>query len=101
LVAVYAICTVLGVVGILTWVTLGMVASSWTGKDHLDPEARYGEPGRIAVSAVTGLGLGGMSTSFAGWNAGLAAVGALVGAVGAVVVARYLGFEEDADGDSD
>ena len=91
----------LGVIGILGWVTLGMIASSWTGKEHLDPEIRFADRGRLAVSALVGFGLGGMSATFAGWNAGFALVGALLGAVVAVFVTRYLGFEEDEDGGSD
>lgn len=100
MVAVYAICTVLGVVALLGWVTLGIAAAAWDGKEHLDPEGRFGETGRTVVSAVLGIGLGGMSASFAGWSTGLAAVGAVAGAVIAVVVSRYLGVEEDPDGDS-
>lgn len=100
MVAVYAICTVLGVVAVLGWVTLGIASSAWNGKKHLDPEDRFGELGRTVVSAVLGFGLGGMSASFAGWNIGLAVLGAAAGAVIAVVVGRYLGVEEDPDGDS-
>ena len=99
MIALYAICTVLGVLALLGWITLGIASGAWEGKEHLDPEERFGEAGRSAVAAVLGLGLGGMSASFAGWNTGLALLGAIVGAVVAVVVGRYLGFEDDSDGD--
>ncbi len=100
MVPLYAICTALGIIAIIAWVTLGMAATAWEGKDHLDPERRFGALGRDIVAATLGFGLGGMSASFAGWNTGLAALGAVAGGVIAVVVARYLGVEEDPDGDS-
>lgn len=98
MVAVYAVCTILGVIGILGWIILGMVASAAEGKDHLDPELRFGSIGQYVVAAVMGFGLGGMSSSFAGWSTGWALVGALGGAVFGVLSARYLGFEDDQDG---
>ncbi len=100
MVAIYAICTVFGVIAVLAWVTLGIAAAAWNGKEHLDPEDRFGEIGRTVVSAVLGFGLGGMSASFGGWNTGLAVLGAAAGSVVAVAIGRYLGVEEDPDGDS-
>ena len=97
MVALYAICTVLGVLGLLTWITLGIAASAGDDRRYLDPEVRFGERGRGVLAAVLGFGLGGMSASFAGWGTGLALVGAIVGGVAAVVVGRYLGVEEDGD----
>ena len=97
MVAIYAICTVLGVVALLAWITLGIAAGAGDDRRYLDPELRFGERGRAAVAAVLGFGLGGMSASFAGWASGLALIGAIIGAVAAVVVGRYLGVEEDGD----
>ena len=65
LVGVYAIATLLGVVGIIAWIALGMVASSVEGKHALDPEARFGAAGRSVIAACAGYGLGGMSASYA------------------------------------
>ena len=95
----YAVCTVLGVVGIFGWLTLGMAASAWEGKDHLDPETRFGARGRYLVAAVAGFGLGGMSASFGGWNTVLALLAAVAGGAAGVASAYYLGVEEDPDGD--
>lgn len=100
MVAVYAIATILGVIGIISWVALGMVAETVAGKESLDPEARFGATGRGVVGGVVGFGLGGMSASYAGAGAPLAILGAILGAVAMVVVGRYLGIEEDADGES-
>jgi hypothetical protein len=93
---VYAICVVLGVVAVITWVFVGLTSSAVAGKSHLEPEARFGEAGRMTISGVLGFGLGGMSASFGGWGSALALLGAVGGAVLAIVAARYLGYEEDA-----
>lgn len=97
MVALYAICTVLGVIALLAWITLGIAASPGEDRKYLDPELRFGERGRASVSALLGFGLGGMSASFAGWSAALALVGAIAGALVAVLVGRYLGVEEGGD----
>jgi hypothetical protein len=100
LVAVYAICTALGVVALIGWIFFGMAATAWEGKEHIDPELRFGVTGRSVVAGVLGFGLGGMSSSFAGWNTVMAALAAIAGAVIAVAASRYLGVEEDVDGDA-
>lgn len=100
MVPVYAICTALGVIGIIGWITAGMTATAVEGKDHLDPEVRFGFAGRAVVAAVTGFGLAGMSASFGGWSSILAFFAAVGGALLGIASARYLGVEEDPDGDS-
>lgn len=100
MIALYAICIVLGVAGIFYWVITGLMASSLHGKAHLEPEQRFGTRGQYLIAGLSGFGLGGMSASFAGWPDGLAVVAAMAGAVAAVLAARYLGYEQDADGDS-
>lgn len=100
MIAVYAIATVLGVIAIVTWVVLGMIADAVVGKESLDPDTRFGAAGRGVVAAVAGFGLGGMSASYAGAATPLALLGAVAGAVVMVVVGRYLGVEEEADGES-
>ncbi|MCP4967796.1 MAG: hypothetical protein GY926_21500 [bacterium] len=100
MIAIYAVCIVLGVIGILGWLVLGLLSSSLDDKEHLEPEERFGSVGRSVIAGVAGFGLAGMSASFGGWNDGLAVVVALAGAGAAVVVAGYLGVEEDVGGDS-
>jgi hypothetical protein len=97
LIPVYAICVLLGSVGALAWVYLGMTASAVEGKAALDPETRYGFAGRATVAGVLGFGLGGMSASFAGWNSGLAIVGAIGGAGLMIAAAHFLGDATDED----
>jgi hypothetical protein len=79
--AVYAVTLVAGFVLILLWVAAVAVAESVPGWQHVDPERRFGRNGRLAVAALIGFGLGGMSSSFAGWPDALAALGALGGAL--------------------
>lgn len=100
MVAVYAIATLLGVIGIIVWVILGMVATAVPGKESLDPETRFGVTGRDVVAGLAGIGLGGMSASYAGAGTVLGVLGALAGGAVTVVVGRYLGVEGDSDGDT-
>jgi len=93
MIPVYAICVVAGSVAALTWITLAITASAVSGKEHLDPEVRFGEPGRFIVAGVLGFGLGGISASFAGWSSFPAVLGAIGGAVLLVGGARVLGVE--------
>jgi hypothetical protein len=100
LVAAYAIATILGVIGIIAWVALGLIATSVPGKEAADPETRFGLAGRSVVAVFIGFGLGGMSASYAGAGTFVALLGAIVGAIALVVVGRYLGVEDEPDGDS-
>lgn len=100
MVAVYAIAIVLGVIAIIAWVVLGMLAEAVAGKESLDPETRFGTTGRDVVAGVVGFGLGGMSASYAGGATAVALLGAVLGAAALVIIGRYLGVEEDADGES-
>lgn len=100
MVAIYAIATVLGLIGIIAWVALGMVASAVPGKEALEPESRFGAVGRTTIAAVAGFGLGGMSASYAGATTPVAIGGAVLGGVLTAFIGRYLGFEDDAEGDS-
>lgn len=98
--AIFAVCIVLGVIGIFGWLTMGLLSSSLRDKAHLDPEDRFGAVGQSVIAGISGFGLAGMSASFGGMNDALALTAAVIGAGAAVVVARYLGVESDQDGDT-
>lgn len=83
MIPVYAVSVVVGMVGLLAWVAAVAVADMVDGWAWADPEARFGVRGRVAVAAVIGFGMAGMSSSFGGWPA-VAAFGAAVG--GAVLM---------------
>lgn len=95
MVPIYALATAAGVVSLLVWIGLTVFANTVAGREPLDPEGRFGPTGRVAVAAVFGFGLAGMSASFAGWSWLAALAAALAGAIGAGLVARYLGPESE------
>lgn len=85
--ALYAVTLVLGAVGVLAWIAALAISEIVEGWDGVDPERRFGAPGRLTVAAVIGFGLGGMSSTFAGWHAGLAFLAAAGGAFAMAAVA--------------
>ena len=95
MVPIYAVATVVGLVALLGWIGLTVFAATVAGSERRDPEQRFGSTGRLAVAAVFGFGLAGMSASYAGWTWLAALAAALGGAVGAGLVARYLGPESE------
>jgi hypothetical protein len=86
---VYAVALVIGVVLLLAWIASVAVSEMVDGWGHVDPERRFGYRWRLAIAALTGFGLGGMSSTFAGWSSA-AALGAAVG--GGLLVAGAAWF---------
>ena len=89
--AVYAVATVVGLLGLAGWVlTRSLAVARGSG---FDPEERFGTRGRRALAAVVGFGLGGMSASFSPLEPSslLVALAALVGAVAAAWYAGWVG----------
>lgn len=80
MIKVYAIVLAVGVVALIAWIFTTVLAGN-LGRSSLDPEARFGLPGRRAVAAAVGFGMAGMSAEFSplgiGWP--LALVLALAG----------------------
>lgn len=95
MVPIYALATAVGLVALLAWIALTVFANTVAGSVARDPERRFGPTGRLAVAAVFGFGMAGMSASFAGWPWLAALAAALAGAIGAGLVARYLGPESE------
>ncbi len=93
--ALYAIATVFGVAGLVAWTLLRGLRPDG-GVARFDPEARFGPSGRLVVAGVTGFGLAGMSSTFAGWSTPLTVVAAFAGAALVGVITRYLGPEHEA-----
>lgn len=91
--SLYALATAVGVLALLTWIGLTVFAATVDGQHERDPERRYGVKGRLVVAGVFGFGMAGLSASFAGWPWPAALAGALAGALGAGLVARFLGPE--------
>jgi hypothetical protein len=91
-VALYSLALLLGTVAAIGWVVAGVAADGALGRLPR-PEERFGRPGRIAVTALMGFGLGGLSASFAGW-AGLQSVLVAVGGAGFLVASMLLLAED-------
>lgn len=83
--ALYAVVLAFGIVLVLAWIILSVVAGSVDGWARFDPEDRFGPWGRRAVAATLGAGMGGMSATYAGWSSPATVVAAVVG--GGVVAA--------------
>ena len=89
--AVYAIALTVGLLALVAWIAMSAVAASVDGWDRFDPRSVVGDLARLIVAGMIGLGMGGLSASYAGWGSGPAAIAAIVGAGGLVAVSSLLG----------
>ncbi len=78
--ALYGVVLLVGASGLLAWVAAAGVAAWVEGWSAVDPEARFGRRGRMAVAGAVGFGMAGLSASFAGWPTWLVPPGAIAGA---------------------
>ena len=88
--AVYAVVLLIGVIALIAWIALSVVAGSVDGWDRFDPEAAFGSWGRRLVAGLVGLGMAGMSATFAGWPSTLAAAAALGGGIALALASDWL-----------
>lgn len=90
MVKVYAGALVVGLVGLLLVVLGGALADNLRRPER-DPGSRLGSRGKMAIGAVIGFGMGGLSAEFSPldleWPLALAL--AVVAAVGALVWVRF------------
>lgn len=103
--ALYAVVLVVAIVALVLWLIAAVVASSDEassgvassneGRSALDPEVRFGRTGRVGIAAAVGFGMGGMSATFAGWEALPALAAAVAAAVLGAVIGHFLGPTED------
>lgn len=96
MVKVYAVVLALGVVALLGWIMSHAFASN-VGRPSLDPEERFGVPGRRAVAALVGFGMAGMSAEFSprdiAWP-----LAVLLALAGAGAAAWYAGWVDSGEG---
>lgn len=76
----YAIGLIIGFLALLAWVILRTLAVNVPAWSSIDPEHRFGVPGRRVVAALMGFGMAGMSSSFAPWPLPATIATALAGA---------------------
>lgn len=84
---IYGISLAVGFVALLVWITAVFASGSVKNWDSFDLERRFGVNGRRVIAAVLGFGMAGLSASYAGWNAGLAAGAAVAGAAVGIALA--------------
>ena len=89
--AVYAIALTVGLFALVAWIAMSAVAESVDGWDRFDPQTVVGDRGRLVIAGAIGLGMAGLSASYAGWSTGVAAVASILGAGGLAAVAFLLG----------
>ena len=97
MVRVYAIVLVVGLVALVGWILAHSVYSG-SERERLDPEARFGIPGRRVVAGLIGFSMAGLSAEFSprdiSWPVAL-----VLAVIGATVLAWYAGrpiFDGDA-----
>jgi hypothetical protein len=94
---IYAVVLIVGMVALLVWVFLTVLAGS-IDRPSLDLESRFGVVGRRAVAAAVGFGMAGMSAEYSpldiGWP--VAVVLALAGGGAAAWYAGKVGGEAEA-----
>lgn len=97
MVKIYAVVLVVGIVALLGWIMLRAFSVN-IDRPSIDPEQRFGVPGRRVVAALVGFGVAGMSAEFS--PRGITWPVALVLAVaGAAAAAWYAGWVDRDDPD--
>lgn len=94
MIKVYAVVLVVGLVALIAWIFLTVLAGN-LDRPSMDPEARFGIPGRRVVAAAVGFGMAGMSAEYSpldiAWP--VAFLAALLGAGAAVWYSGRVGLE--------
>lgn len=97
MVKVYAVVLALGVVALLGWIMTRALAGN-IDRPAIDPELRFGRPGRRVVAGLVGFGMAGMSAEFSPrdlpWPVALG-----LAVVGAAAAAWYAGWVDRNDDD--
>lgn len=93
MIATYWVAFWVGLVSLIGWIFLRGLAHGGVAK-RWDPEARLAG-GKIAVAAVLGFGMGGLSSSYGGWGSG-SIWGAVLGAMGATAYTWWVAKDDEA-----
>ena len=96
MIKVYAVVLVAGIVALIAWIFLTVLAGN-VDRPSLDPESRFGVPGRRVVAGAVGFGMAGMSAEYSpldiAWP--LALVLALAGGAAAAWYSGRVGLEAE------
>lgn len=89
MVRVYAVVLVIGLIALLAWILAHTVFAA-SSRRALDPEERFGVPGRRVVAGLIGFSMAGLSAEFSprdiSWPVAL-----VLAVIGATVLAWYAG----------
>ena len=96
MIKVYAVVLVLGVVLLIAWILMTVLAGN-LDRPSLDPESRFGVGGRRVVAGSVGFGMAGMSAEYSplGIEWPLALVLALAGGGALAWYSAKVGLETD------
>ncbi len=97
MVQVYAVVLAIGVLALIWWLFSATLAEN-TGRAEWDPTTRFGSRGKLAIGAMVGFGMGGLSAEFAPidleWPVALAI--AVVAALLSIYWVRYAVAQSEA-----
>ena len=97
MVQVYAVVLAIGVLALISWLFSATLAEN-NGRAAWDPATRFGSRGKMAIGAMVGFGMGGLSAEFApidlAWPVALAI--AVVAAVLSIYWVRYAVAQSEA-----
>jgi hypothetical protein len=89
MVRIYAVVLVIGLIALVAWI-LAHTVFAGSPRGGLDPEERFGVPGRRVVAGLVGFSMAGLSAEFSprdlSWQVAL-----ILALVGAAVLAWYAG----------
>ena len=89
MVRVYAVVLVIGLIALVSWILAHSVYAG-SERKRLDPEERFGIPGRRVVAGLVGFSMAGLSAAFSprdiSWPIAL-----VLAVIGAAVLAWYAG----------
>ncbi len=93
MVVLYSVVLFAGVFAVGGWLVAGTLAANPDSRVR-DPAVRFGSRGRDVANALLGFGLGGMSSSYAGWPVVPTVVAAIGGAAFLVASTRLIGTDQ-------
>jgi hypothetical protein len=91
---VFAIPLIAGTIAVLMWIAASATAANVDGWEAVDPERRFGRPGRFVVALLFGFGMTGISALYAGWTPALSILAGAAGGLALIAAANWLGPED-------
>lgn len=93
--ALFGLPLLIGFVLMIAWIAASAVAHQVDGWEAVDPDSRFGKPGRYVLAGIIGFGMAGISALYGGWPDLLAVAAGVGGAVFLAVVSTVFGPETE------